>query len=116
MIIHDWKEARKGEVTRKNNGRKVIDLSIENDPIIRNTNIKTEHIHKYTREGYNRGEKSIIGYFLVKKIVWVKIKEIQVKRSAEIESDHYMVRMKKEVKKEKNQGKKEIDKWKNIVI
>ncbi|XP_072403197.1 uncharacterized protein [Diabrotica undecimpunctata] len=80
-----------GEQVRNNNGQRIIDFCRENDLIIMNSFFQHKDVHKYTREVKSRGEKSIIDYVLVNRPLRQCIKEVRVRRGAEIYSDHYLV-------------------------
>lgn len=80
-----------GEKERNNNGRKLIEYSMMNNLIITNTFYKHKDIHKFTREVASRNERSIIDYILVEKNNRKCVKDIRVRREAEIYSDHYLL-------------------------
>ncbi|XP_050511410.1 uncharacterized protein LOC126887736 isoform X1 [Diabrotica virgifera virgifera] len=90
--IEKWL-GKEGEETRNDNGTRNINLCIENDLIIGNSKFTHKDVHKYTREERSRGERSIIDYFLINFEIWKAVKNIKVKRSAEIGSNHYLVKM-----------------------
>lgn len=90
--IEKWL-GREGENLKNNNGKRIIDLCMENDLVIGNTKFSHKDIHKITREEINRKERSIIDYYLIHREIWKYVKDIKVKRSAEIGSDHYLVNM-----------------------
>ena len=82
-----------GDTIKNNNGEKIIEFCVENDLIIANSKFKHKDIHKYTRAEPSKNERSIIDYFLVSKDKWNYIKDVKVKRQAEIGSDHYLLNM-----------------------
>lgn len=61
---------KEGEETLNKNGKRIIEICIENNLIITNTKFKHKDIHKYTRGRESRNEKSIIDYFLISKNKW----------------------------------------------
>lgn len=86
--------------------------------LITNTHFKHKEIHTYTRELVSRNEKSLIDYFLVSKSLRNNIKDVKVKRGAEIGSDHFLVTMKwykDRTEKEVNKRKK-VDTYKNKML
>ncbi|KAK4874633.1 hypothetical protein RN001_013993 [Aquatica leii] len=79
---------QQGENTKNDNGIRLIDLCVGNDLVITNTKFMHKDIHKYTKEVHFRNEKSIIDYFIVNTENWNRVKDVRVKRNAEIGSDH----------------------------
>ena len=51
-------------------------------------------VHKYTWESRERGLRSIIDYFVVKKALRAGVIDVKVIRGVEVGSDHYLVLMK----------------------
>lgn len=80
-----------GEMVRNSNGNRLIQFCIENQLIVTNTFYEHKDIHKYTREVKSRKERSIIDYILVEKQHRNRVKDVRVKRGAELYSDHYLV-------------------------
>ncbi|KAK5649396.1 hypothetical protein RI129_000425 [Pyrocoelia pectoralis] len=76
---------------KNNNGHRLLQLCTENNLIIMNTFFIHKDIHKYTREAPSRNEKSIIDYIVINKSFRKEIKDVKVRRGAEIYSDHYLV-------------------------
>lgn len=89
----EWCLGNNGEKTRNANGKLLIDLCLANELIIGNTKFNHKEIHKITREEPTKQEESIIDYFLVNKNIWKRVKNIKVRRGAEIGSDHYLLKM-----------------------
>src|SRR5436190_10846409 len=89
----EWCLRKHGESTRNNNGERIIEFCLENELKIGNTHFKKKEIQKITRQVISRNEKSIIDYFLINKGLWRKVKDITVKRGAEIGSDHFLLIM-----------------------
>lgn len=94
-----------GEITRNDNGKRLLEYSIMNNFIITNTFFKHKDIHTYTRESHSRGERSIIDYILVAKNRKNTIKDIKVMRGPEIGSDHYLLLLKTKNIKQNNTTK-----------
>ena len=80
-----------GEKERNNNGMRIIDYCMANNLIVTNTFFKHNNIHKFTRVLPSRKEKSIIDYILVERNNRTMIKDVKVKRGAEIYSDHHLL-------------------------
>lgn len=80
-----------GEMTRNNNGTRVIDFCIENNLLVMNTFYRHKDVHKYTREVKSRNERSIIDYVIASRNLRQAIQNVRVRRGPEINSDHYMV-------------------------
>lgn len=80
-----------GEEKRNNNGKRLLDFCIIHDLIITNTFFKHKDIHKFTRVQPSRGERSIIDYVLVERENRSIIRDVRVKRSFEIHSDHFLL-------------------------
>lgn len=59
---------------------------INNKQIITNTKFKHKEIYKFRTISENRKERSIIGYFLLKKNNWKKVQDIKMKIKAEVSS------------------------------
>ena len=94
-----------GEDTRNNNGRRLLEFCQLNNLIITNTFYSHKNIHKYTKEVPSRNEKSIIDYILVQRDNRRAIKDVKVRRGAEIGSDRYLlVATIKELKLKSNTG------------
>lgn len=53
---------REGEDVRNENGKRTVELCIEND-LMANTKFKHKDIHRFTREVHNRKEKLIRDFF-----------------------------------------------------
>ncbi|XP_072398362.1 uncharacterized protein [Diabrotica undecimpunctata] len=90
-INHDERAASKDLFWDK--ASEIID-SLEGNTIVLgdlNGQVGVKDVHKYTREVKSRGERSIIDYVLVNRSSRQYIKDIRVKRGAEIYSDHYLV-------------------------
>ncbi|KAK4876876.1 hypothetical protein RN001_009382 [Aquatica leii] len=83
-----------GENTKNDNGIRLIDLCVGNYLVITNTKFMHKDIHKYTREVRSRNENSIIDYFIVNTENWNRVKDVRVKRNAEIGSYHFLLKMK----------------------
>ena len=101
-----------GEQTRNNNGARIIDFCVLNNYIITNTFYQHKEIHKFTRVEVSRNEKSIIDYILVERENRRNVIDVKVRRSAEINSDHYLLvaKVKNELitrQTEKHQTRKE---------
>ena len=80
-----------GEYVKNNNGKRLIDFSIENNLIITNTFFKHKEIHKYTRVQNSRKEKSIIDYILTNIENKKNVKDVKARRGPEIGSDHHIL-------------------------
>lgn len=65
-------------------------MSIENDFVIGNT----KFTHKDMGITKSKRYRSIINYFLINAEVWKLENNIKMKSSAEIATDHYLVKMK----------------------
>ena len=76
-----------GEIVRNNNGRRLINFCILNELIIANTFYQHKDIHKYTREVKSRNERSIIDYILISKRNRTDVKDVRIRRGAELYSD-----------------------------
>ncbi|KAK5649093.1 hypothetical protein RI129_003985 [Pyrocoelia pectoralis] len=81
----------KGELHKNNNRDRLLQLCTENNLIIMNTFFMHKDIHKYTREAPSRNEKSIVDYIVTNKPFRKEIKDVKVRKGAEIYSDHYLV-------------------------
>ena len=77
-----------GQETKNDNGQRLLRLCIMNELIISNTFYQHKDIHKFTWESQGRGLRSIIDYFLIRKVL-----RPGVVRGAEAGSDHYLVLM-----------------------
>ena len=82
---------RFGEDFRNGNGERMLNFCRICDLIICNTFFEHKNIHKFTREQPSRGEKSIIDYIVVPRSQRSKLKDVRVRRSHEIGSDHYLL-------------------------
>ncbi|MGL4388826.1 MAG: reverse transcriptase domain-containing protein [Brevinema sp.] len=106
-----------GEEKTNNNGKRLIDFCVVNDMIITNTFFEHKNIHKYTRVNENKGENSIIDLFITERKCLKYFKDVKVKRSFEIDSDHYLVIAKLKIPKaviiEKKGKKNSSNKKKN---
>lgn len=80
-----------GEEKRNNNGKRLLNFCIIHDLIITNTFFKHKDIHKFTRVQPSRGERSIINYVLVERVRRSIVRDVRVKRSFEIHSDHLLL-------------------------
>lgn len=89
--MEEWL-GKEGEEVRNGNGARIINICIENNFII-GTKFIHRDVHKYTREDRSRGERSVIDYFFSNFRIWKSVKTSKVKRSAEIGSDHYLIKL-----------------------
>ena len=80
-----------GENTRSNNGCKLLDYCKLNNLLVLNSFYEHKEIHKLTRLEPSRKEKSIIDYIITEKDNRINIKDVKVKRGAEIGSDHRLL-------------------------
>lgn len=105
-----------GENVRNNNGLRLLDFCQIHNLIIANTFYQHKNIHKYTREQPSRKEKSIIDYVITGKDNRKAVLDVKVRRRAEINSDHYLVRtvireseITKDEERRSNKEKKEAE-------
>lgn len=97
-----------GEDKRNNNGNRLIEYCSRNNLIITNSFFQHKKIHTITREVKSRNERSILEYILVEKNNRQVVKDVRVKRGAEIYSDHYLLMGKiKRLENEKQAIRKE---------
>ncbi len=89
---------RQGEETLNGNGRRLLDLCAVNELAILNTLYQHKEIHKCTWESKERGLKSIIDYFIVRRALRPGVTDVRVIRGAEVGSDHHLVLMKLRLK------------------
>lgn len=98
-----------GEVVRNSNGDRMIDYCIINNLVIMNTFFEHKNVHKFTREVHGRKEKSIIDYILTEKQNRKVVKNVRVRRGAEIYSDHHLlvgeIKITKQLHEEEEQNK-----------
>lgn len=87
----EWCLGKYGEEAKNKNGERIIGFCLENDLVITNTMFKHKTIHKMTREDPHTHQKSLIDYFLISRHKMREIKDVRVRRSAEIGSDHFLV-------------------------
>lgn len=94
-----------GETTRNSNGKRIIDLCIQNDLLVMNSMFEHKDIHKYTRVAPSKNEKSIIDYFIISRTYRREVRDVRVRRGPEINSDHYMVVAKTQIGNRNDQHK-----------
>ena len=81
------------------NGERLVEMCTERRMIIGNTWFKKRMIHKYTREGENGQERSLIDYVLVDEKSKSLLEDVNVYRGAAGGmSDHYLVEAKVKLK------------------
>ena len=81
------------------NGERLVEMCTERRMIIGNTWFKKRMIHKYTREGENGQERSLIDYVLVDEKSKSLLEDVNVYRGAAGGmSDHYLVEAKVKMK------------------
>ena len=74
------------------NGERLVEMCTERRMIVGNTWFEKRLIHKYTREGENGQERSLIDYVLVDERSKSLLKDVSVRRGAASGmSDHYLV-------------------------
>ena len=93
---------KNGEHAKNDCGVIIIDLCRAISSVITNTKSTHKNIHKFTREMHSRKENSIIDCFLVIRDSWKLIKDVKVKRHAEIGSDHHLVQTEVTIHAEKS--------------
>lgn len=81
---------RFGEVDRNSNGKRIIEFCLLNNLVVGNSFFQHKQIHQITRWERSRKESSIIDYVLVEAGDLKTVKDIHVRRSAEIGSDHFL--------------------------
>src|SRR3978361_301884 len=72
-----------GEITRNNNGRRMLDFCMMHNLIVTNTFFEHKDIHKITRQMKSREERSIIDHIVVQSKNRGKIMETRVRRGPE---------------------------------
>ncbi|XP_044760257.1 uncharacterized protein LOC123317714 [Coccinella septempunctata] len=80
-----------GEDKKTNNGNRLIEYCRVNDLIVTNTFYEHKDIHKYTRQGPKREDRSIIDYIVVERDSRREVNDVRVYRGAELGTDHYML-------------------------
>lgn len=90
-----------GEGKRNNNGARLTEFCLLNNLRVANTYYQHKDIHKYTRQGKNNTEKSIIDYILVERDNR-RVRDVRAMRGPEIYSDHFMVVAKVKSENENN--------------
>lgn len=80
-----------GEDRKTNNGNRLIEYCRVNDLVVTNTFYEHKDIHKYTRQGPKREDRSIIDYILVERDSRREVNDVRVYRGAELGTDHYML-------------------------
>lgn len=80
-----------GEEKVNNNGRRIIDFCTLNNMIVTNTYYEHKDIHKYTRQGKGKNDRSIIDYILTERNNRKDVLDVRVRRGPEIYTDHYLL-------------------------
>lgn len=92
--INEIEQLRVTEDVLSGNGKRLLDICLDNELIITNTISQHKTIHKTAKEVIIRNEKSILNYKITKKIKRKGVKDIRVKRNYEIGSDHFLLKAK----------------------
>lgn len=96
-----------GEITRNNNGWRIIDFCMQNDLVVMNSFFQHRDVHKYTREVKSRNERSIIDYVVINRSSRHEIMDVRVRRGPEINSDHYLVVAKTKIGTDQKETRRE---------
>ena len=98
--VTTWGEVidRHGEAAMNGNGQRLLRLCAMNELVVLNTFYQHKDIHKFTWESKGRGLKSVIDYFIMRKVLRPGVADVKVIRGAEAGSDHYLVLMRVNLK------------------
>ena len=76
----------------------MTNLCKPNELIIAITFSQHKDIHKYTREVKTRNERSVVDYVLTNKRNKTHVRDVRIRRRAELCSDHYLLRARMRMK------------------
>ena len=108
--VTTWGEVidRHGKAAMNGNGQKLLRLCAMNELVVLNTFYQHRDIHKFTWESKGRGFRSVIDYFITRKVLRPEVADAKVIRGAEAGSDHYLVLMKVNLKVRKPTHHEEV--------
>lgn len=93
-----------GEEKRNSNGTRILEYCLLNNMVVTNTFFQHKEIHKYTREGKSKSERSVIDYILSERNNRRDVLDVRVRRGPEIYSDHYLLVAKMRKKPEEHRS------------